>query len=57
MDEYIYQLRADAARFDQEAEWASCAFNKGYFDGKAEQCLKLADALQEKSVELLGDDY
>ena len=53
--EYIARLRADAARYEQEAQAQTFEFNKGYFEGKAEQNLKLADALDTNNIDCLDD--
>lgn len=53
---YIWKLRTQAARFEAESEAATDKFNKGYFDGKAEQCHKLADALEANDPDEIAAD-
>ena len=53
--EIILRLRADAKRYEKESENSSDKFNKGYFEGKAEQNLKQADFLQSGDIDCLDD--
>lgn len=49
------RLKDDAKRYEKQAENTSDKFNRGYFEGKAEQNLKLADFLRTGDMDFLDD--
>ncbi len=53
----IDRLKGDAARFTQESEVADDEFVKGLNIGKAEQTLKICEALEKRNPYLLGNDF
>jgi hypothetical protein len=53
---YIFKLRHRANEFQAYADAEADKFNKGYFEGKAEQCNLLADALEEKNPDIITLD-
>ena len=57
IENVLLRLTADTIRFDREAANARDRHNKGYFEGKAEQCRKVADALSTGDLDCLNDDH
>ncbi len=51
MKPLLEKLKKQAKCFEREAKATKDKFNKGYFEGKAEQNLKIIDAIEAHSLQ------